>query len=460
MTDLVEAALKALTKAGVQFGDVRLEKRASFFVRVANDQIQNLDQVRRQGWGVRAFVDGAWGYASGTSAVSAAVREAATRATAIAKADAAAGVPRSSLRKPPSSRKAVRPKIRMDPRDVAAEEKVRAAMEVCAGQRLEGVQSRVAVYGDTDVSFELGNTWGAHVEWREVRTRLIGQAVAAEGDRQESAFKLRDGTAGWELVSGVDGGAFGREVGQEATEMVRAIKPPSGVQTVVVDPGVSGLLAHEVMGHASEADEVVKRRSFLTRVVGTRVGSPLVTMYDDGTVAGAHGTIPFDGEGTPAHRTTVIDRGIYRGFLQSLETASSLKSAPTGNGRAQDFGRRVWVRMTNTFFAAGKDRKDDIIEDTKSGVLTRSWVSGMEDVVGGGFQALTMSGFLIKGGEVGPRVRGMTLTGQALSILKSVDRVSKEFALDGGTCGKGEEDYVPVAAGGPYMRCKLIVGGG
>jgi len=101
-----------------------------------------------------------------------------------------------------------------------------------------------------------------------------------------------------------------------------------------------------------------------------------------------------------------------------------------------------------------------MLEETKSGVLTRKWISGMEDPVGGSFQAVTQSGFRIQKGEVGERVRGMTLTGNALSILKSVDRVSKEIALDGGSCGKGEEDYVPVAAGGPYMRCKIVVGGG
>ena len=164
--------------------------------------------------------------------------------------------------------------------------------------------------------------------------------------------------------------------------------------------------------------------------------------------------------GTPAHKTTVIDRGIYRGFLHSLETSGMLKARPTGNGRAQDFGRRVWVRMTNTYFGAGRDKKDEILEETKSGVLTRKWISGMEDPVGGSFQAVTQSGFRITKGEVGERVRGMTLTGNALSILKSVDRVSKEISLDGGSCGKGEEDYVPVAAGGPYMRCKIVVGGG
>src|SRR5256886_16110473 len=116
--------------------------------------------------------------------------------------------------------------------------------------------------------------------------------------------------------------------------------------------------------------------------------------------------------------------------------------------------------MTNTYFGAGRDTKDEIIEETKSGVLTLKWISGMEDPVGGSFQAVTQSGSRIHKGEVGERVRGMTLTGNALSILKSVDRVSKETALDGGSCGKGEEDYVPVAAGGPYMRCKIVVGGG
>jgi len=242
--------------------------------------------------------------------------------------------------------------------------------------------------------------------------------------------------------------------------MLGAAKPPAGLMPVVTDPGVSGLLAHEVMGHASEGDEIVKKRSFLTDQVGKKVGSSLVSMYDDGTYPAAHGSIPFDAEGTPAHKTKVIDRGIYRGFLHSLETSGVLKARPTGNGRAQDFGRRVWVRMTNTYFGAGRDKKDEIVEETKSGVLTRKWISGMEDPVGGSFQAVTQSGFRIVKGEVGERVRGMTLTGDALSILKSVDRVSKEIALDGGTCGKGEEDYVPVAAGGPYMRCKIVVGGG
>ncbi len=460
MTEFLTAAVRALEKAGAEFGDVRVEDRTAYVVRVANDQIQTANEVHRTGWGVRAFVRGAWGYASGTTIQSSAVTEAAKKATAIARADAAAGVPPSRLRKPPSSKKAPALKIKIEPRDISGEEKVAAAIEACRAQRSDRVANTNASYSDSDWRVELANTWGARLRWREVRVRLAAQAVAGEGERREAAYELRDGTVGWELVKGLDLGEFGRTVAREAVEMLSAAKPPSGLMTVVTDPGVSGLLAHEVMGHASEGDEIVKKRSFLTNQVGKRVGSSLVTMYDDGTVPGAHGSIPFDAEGTPSHKTPVIERGIYRGFLHSLETSGVLKARPTGNGRAQDFARRVWVRMTNTYFAPGKDRKDSILEDTKSGVLTKSWISGMEDPVGGSFQAVTQSGFLIRKGEVGARVRGMTLTGDALSILKSVDRVSREMKLDGGSCGKGEEDYVPVAAGGPYMRCKIVVGGG
>ncbi len=461
MTDAFSAALKALEKSGAKFGDVRTEERVMFAVRMSNGQIENVSQVRRAGWGLRAFVDGAWGYASGTSFRSPDLVAAAKRATDIARADAAAGVPKTSLRGIPTGSKTYKAACRIDPADIAGEEKVAIAQALDRAMKGDSILSTSAAYVENSTTSELANTSGAHVSWREVRLRLFAQAIAQEGDRQEIAFEVRDGSGGWELMKHVDAAAFGREMADEARARLKAIKPPAGLQTTILDPDASGLLAHEVMGHASEADEIVKQRSFLSKVVGKRVGSALVTMYDDGTMPGAHGMIPVDSEGSPARKTCIIDRGIYQGYMQSLETAGVMKVRPTGNGRAQDFGRRVWVRMTNTYFAPGKDSKDAILEDTKDGILTKGWTSGMEDIVGGGFQAVTQSGWIVKDGELAERVRGMTLTGQALSILKSVDRVSKDLVLSGGVCGKGEaDDFVPVGAGGPYMRAKVVVGGG
>jgi TldD protein len=242
--------------------------------------------------------------------------------------------------------------------------------------------------------------------------------------------------------------------------MLSAKRCPSGETTCITDPMISGLLAHEVMGHASEADEIVKKRSFLSNVVGTKVASDLVTMVDDGTLDSAHGYIPFDDEGTRSSRTVIIDRGEYQGYMQSLETAAEMRVKPTGNGRAQDPHRRVFVRMTNTFFEAGDWKLEEMIEGIKHGVLTDRAISGMEDPVGGGFEAKALRGFLIENGEVTDMLRGFTLTGKALEILKTTDAVGKKLELDGGTCGKGVEDFVPVSSGGPHCRSRIILGGG
>ena len=461
MTDVFSAALRALESAGATFGDVRTEERSGYNVRMANGQVESVGQARRRGWGLRAFLAGAWGYASGTSFRSSELAAAARRAVAMARANAAAGVTKTRLRAIPTATKTYAAACRIDPRDVGGEEKVAVARELDRAMKADAIASTLSIYTESSVACELANTAGARVAWREVRGRLAAQAIAQEGDRQELAFEAQDASAGWEFVKSLDPTAFGETMAREARERLKAVKPPAGLQTVILDPDASGLLAHEVMGHASEADEVVKARSFLSPVVGKRVGSGLVTMYDDGTFRGGHGTIPVDSEGTPARKTCIIDRGIYRGYMQSLETAGTLKTRPTGNGRAQDFGRRVWVRMTNTYFAPGRDTKDAILEDTRDGVLTKGWISGMEDIVGGGFQAVTQSGWIVKDGELRERVRGMTLTGQALSILKTVDRVSKDLVLSGGNCGKGEaDDWVPVGSGGPFMRAKVVVGGG
>ena len=461
MKDLAKVALREIEKSGVSFGDVRMEERRATTARVVNEQLQALSAVVRKGFSVRAFHKGAWGYSSSTTFTQDAVKDAASAAARIALVNSAQGLPQSRLKKIKLVRKTVRPAMKIDPTDIGLDEKTELAMAVCKAQRSDPrIASTFAIYGDWDFRFEVANTFGTEVSWREVRARIGGQAVAAEGDRRDFAYDFTDGTGGYEIVKAVDPDELGAAIAKDAAKLLTAKKPPSGTMTVITDPDISGLLAHEVMGHASEGDEITKRRSFLTDIVGKQVGSPLVTMYDDGTYPGAHGTIPFDCEGTPGNKTKIIDRGIYAGYMHSLETSGTLKLPATGNGRAENYSRRVWVRMTNTYFAPGNDSFDEMVEETKDGILTHKSISGMEDPVGGGFQAVALMGYIVKNGEIGPVVRGMTLTGKALEILKSVDMASKEFALSGGFCGKGEEDYVPVSSGGPFMRSRIIVGGG
>jgi len=322
------------------------------------------------------------------------------------------------------------------------------------------IVNRTSNYVESVRNYELVNSFGSELQWNEIRTAFFASSVASEAGKLELNMDRKYGTVGYELVKETDPNEFGHKVAKGAAELLSAAKPPSGFMNVIVDPDIAGLLAHEVMGHASEADEVLRQRSFLSNAVGKRVGSELVTMVDDGTIEQAWGSIPFDAEGTPSSRTVIIENGVYKGFMHSLETAGEFHAKPTGNGRAQDYNRRVFVRMTNTFFEPQDSTLDEIIGDTKEGLLAVQMMSGMEDPVGGGFQARVLKGYLVKNGQKKDLVRGFTLTGKALDILKTVDIVGKDLTLSGGTCGKGEEDWIPVTSGGPYMRAKIIVGGG
>jgi TldD protein len=359
-------------------------------------------------------------------------------------------------------KKTVKATVKIKHEDVDTQEKLRfvKALDSAQAKADKRVVNRTSNYVETTRNYELVNGFGSELQWNEVRTIFLAMSVVSEAGKLETSYGRKYGTAGYELVKETDPNEFGGKVAKEAAEMLSAAKPPSGFMPVIVDPDIAGLLAHEVMGHASEADEVIRQRSFLSDVVGKQVGSELVTMVDDGTIKQAYGSIPFDSEGTPSSRTTIIKDGVYRGFMHSLETAGEFKTQPTGNARAQDYNRRVFVRMTNTFFEPGDSAFDELIADTKEGLLAIKGISGMEDPVGGGFQGRVLKGYLIKNGEKKELVRSFTLTGKALDILKTVDMVGKKLELDGGHCGKGEEDWVPVTTGGPFMRARIIVGGG
>jgi TldD protein len=339
-------------------------------------------------------------------------------------------------------------------------EKIAAVLDVDRAQTHEKVMNRIGSYSEEIKNVSVVNSAGSDLEWEEVRTRFRAMSIASDVGRMERYYDGPDGTAGFETVRDTDIERLGRMTAAEAVATLSAGRAPSGPLTVITDPMMSGLLAHEVMGHASEADEVLKERSFLTGAVGRKVASPVISMFDDGTYPGAHGSIPYDDEGTPSSKTQIIRDGIYAGYMHTLETASAMGTEPTGNGRAEDFGKRVWARMTNTYFAPGDRTLDDIIADTKYGILCDKMVSGMEDPVGGGFEARCLRGFLIENGKKTGMLNSFTLTGRALEILQTTDMVSREFTVDGGMCGKGIEDWVNVSSGGPYCRSTIIVGGG
>ena len=458
MDDILEKAVERMLSLGAKFADARYQTVRRLHIQLVDASVRSLSEELTGGVCLRARMAGSWGYASTVLAEQGTIMEAASKAAKHAKLGTAKGKRIAEMK---AMRGSFPAKVKIRPEDVPLEDKLALVKDLDQAQKVSPkVVNTNSVYSESIKKTLLVNSFNTRLDWEEVRGRTMVQTVASDGERIEGFYDILDGSGGFELFKGMDTSKMGRGCAEEAVKMLKAKKCPSGYMTCISDPMISGLLAHEVMGHASEADEIVKKRSFLTTVVGEKVASEHITMVDDGGLAGAHGFIPFDDEGTPSSRTTIIQDGVYKGYMHALETAAEMGVRPTGNGRAQDHSRRVFVRMTNTFFEAGDWTLQEMIEGVDQGVLTDRFISGMEDPVAGGFEGKALRGFLIENGELTDMLRGFTLTGKALEILKTVDATGSQVSLDGGNCGKGTEDWVPVSSGGPYLRSKMILGGG
>jgi TldD protein len=457
MEDLLREAIRMMQDEGAEFCDARHQDSKTLLISVSNHELRNMSDGRLVGIGLRARIGGSWGFAASSDLDRQSIAEMARKAVRAAKAG---DCPGAAIPEQPTRTGSFRAKSRIPPASVPIEEKLTMVRDLDEAQKIsDKVVNTNAIYAEGLRTTTLANSFGSMLRWEDGRIRLIANTVAADAGRMESYRESIAGTRGMELLQQHDLAEVGVRTAREAVVQLRSVKPPSGLVTCVTDPEITGLLAHEVMGHASEADEIVKRRSFLTGKVGEVVANEQITMVDDGTLDGGYGSITFDDEGTPSSRTTIIEDGVYRGYMQNLETGAEMGVPSTGNGRAQDFGRRMWVRMTNTFFEAGEWTLEEMVEDVKFGILTDKFVNGMEDPVGGSFEAKSHRGFLIENGKVTKPLRAITLTGKALDILRTTDAVGRKVGHDAGSCGKGTEDYVPVSSGGPYCRSQIIAGG-
>jgi TldD protein len=267
------------------------------------------------------------------------------------------------------------------------------------------------------------------------------------------------------MVSGDDGLPscfnFAREAVRQAQVNVHAIDAPAGEMPVVLGNGWPGVLLHEAVGHGLEGDFNRKGSSAFSGKVGQLVASPLVTVVDDGTLANRRGSLSIDDEGVVTQKTTLIEGGILKGYMQDKLNARLMGMLPTGNGRRESYAHLPMPRMTNTYMEAGESDPADIIKSVKQGIYAPNFGGGQVDITSGKFVFSASEAYLIEDGEVTRAIKGATLIGNGPEAMKQISMVGKDLALDQGVgvCGKDGQS-VPVGVGQPTLKLdRLTVGG-
>jgi TldD protein len=353
--------------------------------------------------------------------------------------------------------------VKINPSEVDVEEKLeplRGFHRDVIGRDKRIVNARVA-YSDLISERIFANTEGSVLRQVIPRTTLFIVPIAKEAGRMDYDYLSCGGTSGFELVKDLKEQAV-KEVVDSSISLLEASAPPSGHFKVILDQGMTGTFAHESFGHGCEADQVVRKRSYLLPHFGTRIGFEKLNICDDGTLHGGFGSFLFDDEGVKSKKNYILKNGVLDGFLHERYSASAMSTEPTGNGRRESFLRKLFVRMTNTYVEPGDYSLEEMVEEVDNGVMLMHTTSGMEDPLAGGMELKCKKGYLIEKGKIGRVLSSLTLTENVPQFISSIDAVGKreQFESESGTCGKGYEDFVPVGDGGVYIRAEAVVGQG
>lgn len=247
----------------------------------------------------------------------------------------------------------------------------------------------------------------------------------------------------------------------QALTNLESVAAPAGEMQVVLGPGWPGVLLHEAIGHGLEGDFNRKGTSAFSGRIGERVAAAGVTVVDDGAMDQRRGSLTIDDEGTPTRRTTLIEDGILKGYLQDRLNARLMGMEPTGNGRRESFAHAPMPRMTNTFMLGGNDEPDELIGCVKDGIFAKSFGGGQVDITSGKFVFSCTEAYRIRRGKIAEPVKGATLIGDGPTVLTRVKGIGNDLALDEGIgiCGKGGQS-VPAGVGQPTLLVDgLTVGG-
>ena len=287
-------------------------------------------------------------------------------------------------------------------------------------------------------------------------TCIMQQGDKIENGRSTRAAQKDTGFLSENLLKEVAG-----EVVAKAAVMFEAIKPKGGEMPVVMGAGGSGILLHEAIGHAFEADFNRKNISIFSDKSGQKICDEHINVVDDGTIDFDRGAVSFDDEGVEGQRTYIVKNGILNSYLHDRISAKYYRVAPTGNGRRQSFRFIPVPRMRSTYMENGNYTEQEIIASVKQGVFVDNFTNGQVQIGAGDFTFFVKSGYLIENGQLTRPIKDINIIGNGPKALADITMVGNNLKIDQGawTCGKDGQG-MPVSQGLPSVLVKKLTVGG
>jgi PmbA protein len=416
MFAVVDEVLRLAADRGAKGAEAFAERATSRRIKVYKQEVEELTAARRKGVGLRVFQEGAVGHSYSSDTSPRSLRDLVERA--LANASVTDPDPFARLPEPQGGP----PDVSVyDPRleGRGEDEKIELALRVEKAAldydpRVKLVED--TVYADGEAEVFLCNSGGVRGSYRENDAYVFAYALAEQDGQVETGLSF---SVGRDLAQ-LDGEGCGREAAQRAVDLLGARKCPSMKATVVLDPFVAASFLG-VLSSALTAEAVQKGRSLFAQLEGERVAGEVFGLDDDALHPEGLASAPFDGEGTPSQRTTLVAAGELQGFLYDSYTGNKAGRPSTGNGVRGSYASLPSVRPTNLVVVGPPTPVADIIAGVERGVLVSNAVgvhSGANPI--SGEFSVGINGRLIEHGRLAGGVREVTLAGDLLGMLKGI----------------------------------------
>lgn len=444
--------LKKILDIKSRFISIIAEKAETTSIVLKDGKVKDISSGRNFGIGIR-MLNKTFAYASANTLKEA--YDAAKRAARFSEKSKSDEKIELKEKKAVKDKREVKQKIKIE--NAGFEDKIKILRE-CHSEIKDdkAIVSSSFSYFDSIVEKIYIDSEGSEIETKEARVAIFATAFAKENGSVQIGSERAGATSGLEVFE--NAGRLARKACEKAKLLLKAKLPPSGEFDVILDPKLTGVFIHEALGHAVEADHVIKGESILQSKIGTEIASSIVNVCDNPCIDKSFGFYFYDDEGVKACKTRLIENGMLKTYLHSRETAARLNSELTANARAQSYAYEPIVRMSNTYIEPGEHRFEEMIEELKNGVFLLGSKGGEVDPARGVFQFAAEHGFIVEKGMIKHAIKDVALSGETLEILKNIRAISKDFELSVGFCGK-EMQSVAVGDGSANVLTRAIVGG-
>lgn len=463
MSELLAPLLKAIrssSASGLDYVELRADDVVQTSIELRESSVESVTRKLECGHSARILRAGRWGFASsdGMEEISSTIIEASKAAAALAKG----GPADTRLCDVRPVKREVRPPAKIPLAEVGLDEKVSHLTSICravvaADPRMTGAKTS---YSDVTGEKALVTSEGTEVLHHISHAYLMAYASGKASNRMVSVRdEMGTVSAGWEHFTRAEpADAVAGRLVKKARLQMDGVPCKRGTHPCVISPRVAGMLAHEALGHLSEADLFAS--GAFNGLAGRRVAPESVTMVDSPSMSGGFGNVVLDDEGVVPKPVTLIDKGILGSQMTNREWAARLGLSSTGNARAENYRVPPVIRMRNTYFERGDMTFEELLEDKKSGYYCVD-VRGGQAESNSSFQVSIQECYEIERGELGRPVRSLAISGLATKALGMIDGLGKDFGFESSYCGKLLQS-MPTSDGGPHMSIRkggIVFGG-